>query len=147
MNQTEIYRPQWKTFCDRFSRQHRCWIANLSVGGVEASLALEIEPDEVEQQMRCLSRSAPFQNLAVDPNYGSPTLSVTLGAPPKAAVYWIDDPLRLLFLRNAEGAHEGLMVENRCGQATLLRFRSAALPETLDGISEAERLLASMGTA
>ena len=43
-------------------------------------------------------------------------------------------PTRVALEETEEGAHKGLRIESEDGQTTLLRFRSPALPETVDGV-------------
>jgi hypothetical protein len=145
MSQTEIPREQWKTFCDQFTRQHQSWIVNLSVSDV--GISAEIEAEEAEQRMRPLSRSAVFHSIAIEPHYGDYTVAIMVGAFPRQVPYFVDDPIHLFFRHTEEGAHEGLVIESASGETTLLRFRVAASPETLDGITEAELELVGSGTA
>jgi hypothetical protein len=141
MPQTEVPREHWKSFCNEFTRQHQAWIINLSVVGVRLSAAMKAE--EAEQQMRRLIQSNVFQGIMAEPRGGDYTMSIIAGSPPMQVTHFICDPIRLLFQQTEEGAHEGLVIENASGQTTLLRFRAAALPEIVDGISEAELLSSS----
>ena len=141
MPQIEVLREHWKTFCLQFTRQHQVWIFNLSVG--EFGVGAELKAEEAERRMRPLVRWGIFQGITVDPHDGGCTISIVAGMTPGQVIHSICDPLHLFFRQTKEGAHEGLVIESVSGQTTLLRFRTAALPETLDGISEAELLAAS----
>ena len=44
----------------------------------------------------------------------------------------INRPTRVALEETEEGAHKGLRIDAENGQMTLLRFRSPALPETVD---------------
>ena len=46
----------------------------------------------------------------------------------------ITAPKRVMLEETEGGAHEALKVETADGTATLLRFRSAVLPEIVDGV-------------
>jgi hypothetical protein len=49
-------------------------------------------------------------------------------------VYQVANPISLTFKRNLAGAHEGLDITSVDGSLTILCFRVAAHPETLDGV-------------
>ena len=136
MSQTEISREYWRTFCSEFTREHHSWIVNLSIGNIKC--AAETKVEEAEQSMQSLVRMAAFQAIVADSHNGDYTISIVVGIPPEKATHFIYDPAHLFFHQNVDGAHEGLIIESKSGQNTLLRFRVAALPETLDGIIEAD---------
>ncbi len=147
MTQTEIPRGQWQTFCEQFTRQHHSWLVNLSMSDTNAGIGAETSAEEAEQHMRLLSNSAAFQSIVAEPHYGKYAISMVVGAYPRQVTHRIDDPVHLVARSTEEGAHEGLIVESDSGQTTLLRFRAAALPEMLDGITEAELEWYGAGTA
>jgi hypothetical protein len=138
MRQTEIPIEQWQTFCDQFSRQHHSWIVNVSVSDSNTAVIAEIGAEEAERRMRPLSRAVVFDAIAIEPHYCHNAVSILVGAPPGEVAHLIDNPRRLFFRHTEEGAHEGLVVESGSGQTALLRFRAAALPETLDGLADTE---------
>ncbi len=138
MVQTEIPRQQWQAFCEQYTRQHHTWLVNLSVSDIHVCIGAETRTEEAEQRMRLLSESAVFQSIVAEPRYGSYAISVVIGKPPRQITHRIDDPAHLFFRSTEEGAHEGVVVESDSGQTTLLRFRTVALPEMLDGLTEAE---------
>lgn len=43
-------------------------------------------------------------------------------------------PLQVRLNQTEEGAHRGLEIESAGGELTVLRFRFAVLPETVDGV-------------
>jgi hypothetical protein len=46
----------------------------------------------------------------------------------------INRPVRVALEETEEGAHKGLRIDAENGETTLLRFRSPAFPETVDGV-------------
>ncbi len=140
MSQTEIPRESWKPFCDDFTRQHQFWIINISEG--------DKIPDDQKtagssgDSPRALYQMIALHSISADGSDGDYKISIVAGTPPNQVTHVIYNPARLFFNQNNEGAHEGVAIEHESGEITLMRFRAAALPETLDGITEAELLIA-----
>ena len=66
---------------------------------------------------------------------GKDTISIIAGDRPDDHVsHIINGPTRVVLEETEEGAHKGLRIEAADGETTLLRFRSPALPETVDGV-------------
>ena len=59
---------------------------------------------------------------------------VMLGDDKDHLIHQVSYPVGLTFKRNLSGAHEGLDITSADGSITSLRFRVAAVPETLDGV-------------
>ncbi len=123
----EIPREQWVSFFDSFSRQHRGWLVDVTVS-------------EDGQKAQPEARGLPLQAVAVSDKPGDDnTISIILGREsPSSVTRSVSGVRRVLLEKTAAGADAGLMIEGRDGK-THLQFRSPAAPETLNGISAAER--------
>lgn len=115
----EVPRPEWPGLLSRFSREHRAWLATVVElrKGVQAIRA-------VERPLGSVVLEEP-ESLAIRFADGSPQVLV---AAPRA----------LRIEETPAGAECGLEIESPQA-VTRLRFRAAALPETLDGVAPAER--------
>ena len=118
----EIPRGEWLSFLDGFSRQHEGRLVTLEVPdghgrGVEAeNLKLEgITPEHSEDHDR---------------------ISIALGkAPDDHLTHFVTDPIRVVFLETKTGEHAGLQIEAADGSRTVVRFRGAAKPKTLNDLA------------
>lgn len=146
MPHTEISQSQWENFCDQFTKQHYSWIINLSVSDSKIDPSHESQVEDVEKQMQPVYHSVLFRSINADIHDDHSTILILVDREAGQAVHCIENPAHLFFRETAEGAHEGLVIENQAGQTTLLRFRAIALPEVLDGISEAELAVPGYGT-
>jgi hypothetical protein len=113
----EIPNEEWERFLESFSNQHQGWLASVvKIADQQASmqaiacrlLRITSEPSQIRLSMEC-EGGKPQQDL-------------------------VRNPERLIFKRDEQGAHQGLDLVASDGSMTSLRFRSAARPETLDGV-------------
>ncbi len=112
----------WISFLDGFSRQHEGWLATIEVATAVGNLT-----EVVNRRLR---------GVSVDHADGHQRAYVEMGdAPDEALTHTVESPTRIRFRRTQAGAHEGLEIESADGSRTIVRFRSAMLPETLDGIA------------
>jgi hypothetical protein len=118
----EIPREEWAGFFDSFSRQHDGWLVTLEVLG--AGTGAEVE-----------AREQPLSGITADLKDGEDAISILIGGASRDHVaHIIDAPLHVLIRETGEGAHESLRIEAANGTSALLRFRSAMLPEAVDGM-------------
>ncbi len=121
MAEREIPHGQWTAFFDSFSLQHAGWIVYVEVHGADTQLTV---------------RERPLVGITVD-STGSEagSLSITLGRTPDD--HWthrIVAPARVRLRETQAGAVEALEITSSGDETTLVQFRSAVLPETVDGI-------------
>jgi len=119
----QIPHQQWPAFFDSFSRQHRGWLVSLELinaGGAQA-----------------LARDLALEGIDVDmKSGGEDRISIVLTNPPAEHFSnTITAPTRVTLKKTEEGAHEALQIESASGPTTVLRFRSAMLPEMVDDIA------------
>jgi hypothetical protein len=119
----EIPRDEWVEFCDSFSRQHEGWIGTIEVLGKEIGAQVE-------------ARELPFAGITAElKTGGEDVITITAREQPESHVaHIIVSPEKVMLEETDEGAHEALKVDASDGTATLLSFRSAMLPEMVDGV-------------
>jgi hypothetical protein len=119
----EIPRDEWAEFCDSFSRQHEGWIGTIEVFGPDIGAQVE-------------AREISFAGITAElKTGGGDVITITTGEQPAGHVtHAVAAPKKVMLEETEGGAHEALKVEANDGTATLLRFRSAVLPEMVDGV-------------
>jgi hypothetical protein len=118
----EIPRKEWVSFFDRFTGQHERWLARVELIGQDVGAQLEV-------------KDLPLREISADLKDGEDVISITLGERPDQLVtHSIQAATHIRLKQTEEGADEALQIESADGTMTLLRFHSAVLPETLDGI-------------
>ena len=123
MPSRDIPREDWVTILDRFSRQHERWLVNVEVVTDGLGAHREIRDKSL------IGVSADLKGPGTD------TISIITGDRSDDHVnHIINRPTRVALEQTEEGAHKGLRIEAENGETTLLRFRSPALPETVDGV-------------
>ena len=118
----EIARADWPRFLDEFSRAHAGWLVT-------------VEERDPERGARELAREVPLSGISAELSASEPSdITVIAGSGDVEWTHRIAAPARLCVRRTPEGAEEGLETESAGGVRTLVRFRSAVLPETVDGM-------------
>jgi hypothetical protein len=119
----EIPRDEWVEFLDSFSRQHEGWLVTVEVLGAE--IGAQVEAQEL-----------PLQGITAELKGGDEdVISVILGGGSAERVtHNIKGPTHVRIEQTKDGADMTLQIESDDGVATLVRFRSAILPEMVDGI-------------
>ena len=123
MPSRDIPREDWVTFLDSFSRQHERWLVNVEIVTDGLGAHREI------REKSLIGVSADLKSRGTD------TISIITGDRSDDHVtHIINGPTRVALEETEEGARKGLRVDAENGETTLLRFRSPALPETVDGV-------------
>jgi hypothetical protein len=119
----EIPRDEWAKFLDSFSRQHEGWLIRLEVLGAE--IGAQVEAQEL-----------PLEGITAElKSGGEDVISIILGGGSRERVtHNITQPTHVRIEQTESGADMTLQIESRSGVTTLVRFRSAMLPEMVDGI-------------
>ena len=118
----EIPRSEWVEFLDSFSRQHEGWLVTVEVLGAEIGAQVE-------------AQDMPLQGITADLKGGADAVTVILGGGVDEHVtHGINEPTHLRIEQAENGADMTLQIESRGGIVTLVRFRSAVLPEMVDGV-------------
>lgn len=118
----EIPGHEWASFFDGFSRRHRGWLVTIEV----------LQP-ELGDQVQV--RNLPLEGIAVEANeVGEFDITIMAGSSPDARIsHTVSAPRRVWLKQDEHGGDEALNIE-AFGGMVLLRFRSALLPEMVDGI-------------
>ena len=121
----EIFKQEWDTFFDVFSRQHMNWRVTLEVLGREIGARVEAE-------------NVAFEGIALDhADSSDETIFVMLGgATDRHITHAIHDPKRVMLDHSGlvQGHGEAIVILSEAGPTTLVRFDSPVLPEQLDGL-------------
>jgi Family of unknown function (DUF5335) len=123
MPMQEIPRHTWADFFDRFSGQHRGWLVSLDVTGLPSG------PQVQASEVSLAWITAELQANRRD------RIEVALEACTGEHITYIIPAATHVRLRaTEEGAHAGVEIESSAGGTTRIRFRSAMLPQRVDGI-------------
>lgn len=118
----EIPRDEWVEFFDGFSRQHEGWLITVEVLGSELGAQVE-------------ARELRLEGISADLKGDENAISIMVGETPDDHVtHTITQPTHVRLEQTREGANEAIQIESGDGVTTLLRFRSAMLPEMVDGV-------------
>jgi hypothetical protein len=126
----EIPRDQWVSFFDSFSGKHDGWLVTVEVIG----------PDVGDQKE---AKELPLVGINADLKDNEDFVNITVGRLPKdRMMHTVADAARVWLKQSNEGADEALEIESRDGTKTLVTFRAAVLPDSLDGITTDEQVSA-----
>ena len=119
----EIQREEWHKFFDVFSRQHEGWLATLEIFG----------PDVGAQEE---AHELPLEGISISSEgSGGTAIAINLGKTPEDHVtHTVTKPEHVWLEQTSGGANSALEIESEDQNKALLRFRSALLPEMVDGI-------------
>ena len=119
----EIPRGEWVKFLDSFSRQHEGWLVTVEVLGAE--IGAQVEAQEL-----------PLEGVTAELKGGDEdAITIILGGGSRERVtHNISQPTHVRIEQTVSGADMTLQIESGGGVTTLLRFRSAMLPEMVDNI-------------
>jgi hypothetical protein len=119
MGISEIPRGSWTPFLDSFSRQHELWRVSMEIvnSGSEAHALIRESP--------LIGISTAGSDVSIiwrDPDSVETNTRV------------IENPAHIWLEQTENGAHKALLIESLEGVRTVLSFRSAVLPEMMNGI-------------
>jgi hypothetical protein len=124
MQTKEIPKNEWTKFFDSFSRKHEGWLVNLEIFGPEIGA-------QVEQRQMALEGITDECD-----EVGGNTIMIMTGAEPDDHItHSITHPTAVSLEQTDEGADVALAIKSDDGTTTLLRFRSAVLPEMVDAVA------------
>ena len=123
MQTVDIPRSAWITTLDEFSTVHEGWLVSLDV----LDAATVGAQSEVE--------NLPLIGVSADRADGDGAITISAGRSwAEHITHTIHAPTRVQLERREDGADVALQIESADGAKAILRFRVAALPETVDGI-------------
>ena len=123
MKTKEILQPEWPSFFDGFSRQHEGWLVSLELLGPE--IGAQVEESEL-----------PFEGIVVDhDDYKNDKITIMMGATTDSHIaHTINLPTQVSLEQTDNGADVALAIRGENETTTLLTFRVAVLPETVDAV-------------
>lgn len=124
MQTKEIPKNEWTKFFDSFSRKHEGWLVNLEIFGPEIGA-------QVEQREMALEGIIDES----DEVEGNTIIIMTGVKPDDHITHSITHPTAVSLEQTDEGADAALAIKSNDGTTTLLRFRSAVLPEMVDAVA------------
>lgn len=113
--------PQWRSFLERFSREHRAWLA--TVHGVEHGRPVTRVPSVA---IRSVSLEEDTAERVVRVTFGN---GLSLCAPRPSAVR---------VQKTNDGTDSALEIDTVTGGCVRVAFRTMARPEELDGVAPGE---------
>jgi len=117
----EIPREEWASFFDSFNRQHQGWLVSTEM--------LDHEIDHLIE-----ARELPLEGITPKLGDGADQLEIAVGRTTKAHLsHTVNSPTRVYLQQTVQGADELLQIRSSSG-TLVLRFRSAVLPEMVDGL-------------
>jgi len=122
MRTTEIPRAEWSRGLAEFSAAHDGWLVSLDI----LSPDIGAQPDITDLPLVGVT----FEDIRA----GTVTISAGRSAVPEIT-HAIQAPSHVWVERTDAGADAALEIESADGAKTILRLRTAALPETVDGIA------------
>ena len=124
MRTKEIQKKEWTEFFDNFSRKHEGWVVNLEIFGNEIGAQVE------ERELALEGITDEW-----DEKEGNTITIMTGGKPDDHITHSITRPTQVSLEQTDEGADAALAIKSGDGVTTLLRFRSAVLPEMVDAVA------------
>ena len=121
MRTIEIPRKEWSGRLDEFSRMHEGWLVSLDI----MAESIGVQPE---------FRQLPLVGVTAEPRDGG-TISIAVAEPAgDHLTHTIVLPAHVYIAETEAGADAALEIESADGTKAVLQFRTAALPETVDGV-------------
>ena len=119
----EIKREEWPDFFDGFSRRHEGWLVTIEILDNELGDQIEVE-------------NQALKGIVAERRRDPKVIEIfTSNTSKESSTHIIDKPITVWVEETGEGAEAAVEIESEDHGKTLLRFRSAALPETVDGVA------------
>jgi pimeloyl-ACP methyl ester carboxylesterase len=123
----EIPPAEWEAFLEKFSREHRAWLASIEQAGAAAGLGVQMS----DRPLRAVTADTAAGGIA--------GIEIRLqDQPPAEMAVRVEAPSRLRVDETPEGSTRMLEIEDGRGQRTRIRFRVAVAPGLLDGVAPGE---------
>jgi hypothetical protein len=122
MKNRQVPHAEWPPFFEAFTRRHQGWLATVRV--FDPKIGAQVE-----------ARDLPLEGIVVDAASKGP-ISILLGTGVNTNVeHPVELPEQVWVEMTEQGAEAALEIESAGGTKTILEFREAALPETVDGLA------------
>ena len=118
----EVPRGDWTRTFDEFSKRHAGWLVSIDVVGAELGAQPEVH-------------ELPLVGITAETTGDAPVIAITATAPGgDQMTHVVHDPTHVRIERTLEGADTAVEITAADSTASILRFRTVALPETVDGV-------------
>jgi hypothetical protein len=124
MSVREIPPGEWQTFLDRFSREHRAWLASVDRLGPGTGPHTEVR----EQPLGSVTADRAARGIRIQFQQDSKTSNAIR----------IDAPSRIRVDETPDGQTRMLEIEDERGECTRIRLRVPTPPGLLDGLAPGE---------
>jgi len=122
MHTVKIARDAWPQALDQFSAVHEGWLVSVDI--LTPTIGAQPEVHDL-----------PLVGVVAEPNAGGGTISISAAnASFDQITHTIHSPTSVWIERTEEGADAALQIESAEGTTTILRLKTPALPETVDGV-------------
>jgi hypothetical protein len=122
MRTIEVPQKQWARTLDEFSTMHAGWLVSLDLLGPELGVQPQI-------------RELPLHGVTAETDVPNPAITIAAGRGDGEHIsHIIHAPTHVRIERTNEGADVALQIESGEGEAAILRFKTAALPDSVDGM-------------
>ena len=121
MRTEEIPRNAWNRTFNAFNAMHEGWLVSVEVLNSGIGAQMEVE-------------NLPLMSVSAAATDVDPAVTISAGdAADRHISHTIRGARRVHIERTDEGADAAMQIESEDGTLTILRFKSARLPETVDG--------------
>lgn len=124
MQTKQIPKSEWPVFMDRFSRQHEGWLVKLEIFNSDLGA-------QVEETGLILEGLTGESNEAED----NKIIIMAGNKPDDHLTHSISRPTEVSLEQTDKGADAALLIKSADGTTTLLSFRAAVWPETVDAVA------------
>lgn len=121
MQTVEVPRHTWAGALNEFTRAHEGWLVSLDLLSPDLGAQLAID-------------NLPLLGVSAERIDDHRAVSISAGSAAERLTHTIHEATRVSIERTDEGADAALQIESSDGTTAILRFRVAALPETVDGV-------------
>ena len=126
MQTVQVPREAWSRTLDDFSAVHDGWLVSVDVLSAEMGAQPEVQ-------------GLPLIGVVAEPGGDGGAITISAARPAAGQItHTIHSPTRLWIERSDEGADAAVQIESADGAKTIVRFRTSALPETVDGMPPAQ---------
>jgi hypothetical protein len=122
MQTVEIEPGRWSQTLAQFSALREGWLVSLDI----LAPTLGAQPEV---------RDLPLVGVVAEPHAGGAIITISAASPEAGQItHTIHSPTSVRIERTNEGADVAMQIESAEGTTTILRLKTPALPETVDGL-------------